>query len=50
MAAHLILNGKLKTSGSIIPTSKEIYQPVLEKLKEHGIVFHEEHRARSMSL
>ena len=42
IAAKLILNGKINLKGLLIPTHKEIYEPVLEELEEHGIRFHEE--------
>jgi saccharopine dehydrogenase-like NADP-dependent oxidoreductase len=42
IAAKLILNGTIKLTGLHIPTSKEIYEPVLKELEEHGIKFHEE--------
>ena len=29
--------GELKTKGIVIPTTKDIYVPILEKLKEDGI-------------
>ncbi len=41
IAAKLILEGKIKLKGLHIPTRKEIYEPVLEELKQHGIVFKE---------
>lgn len=41
IAAKLILEEKIKLKGLHIPTRKEIYEPVLEELKQHGIVFHE---------
>lgn len=41
IAAKLILEEKIKLKGLHIPTSKEIYIPVLEELKQHGIVFKE---------
>lgn len=41
IAAKLILNGKIKLTGLHIPTSKEIYEPVLKELEEHGIKFME---------
>ncbi len=41
IAALAILNGKIKTSGVQIPISKEIYQPILEALKDFGIIFNE---------
>jgi len=39
IAAHLYLDGKLNLSGVHIPTTRDIYQPVLEKLAAEGIVF-----------
>lgn len=45
IAARLILNGRLTLTGLQIPTSKEIYYPVLKELAEYGISFHEEKTA-----
>ena len=42
IATELILNGKISLTGVRIPIDKEIYLPVLEKLKEFGIDFVEE--------
>ena len=42
IAAKLILNGTIQLTGLHIPTKKEIYEPVLNELEEHGIKFHEE--------
>jgi len=42
IAAKLILNGKIDLKGLHIPTKKEIYEPVLKELEEHGIQFSEE--------
>ena len=42
IATELILNGKISQTGVRIPIDKEIYLPVLEKLKEFGIDFVEE--------
>ena len=39
IAAKLILNGDIKMTGIHIPVKKEIYEPVLEELKKHGIEF-----------
>jgi saccharopine dehydrogenase-like NADP-dependent oxidoreductase len=39
IAAKLILNGTIQTTGVQIPLSKEIYLPVLKELEEHGITF-----------
>ncbi|MCU4162810.1 saccharopine dehydrogenase family protein [Carboxylicivirga caseinilyticus] len=38
---RLYLEGKIKLSGVQIPTVKEIYEPVLQELKEYGINFQE---------
>ena len=42
IAAKLILNGTIELTGLHIPTKKEIYEPVLKELEEHGIKFKEE--------
>jgi saccharopine dehydrogenase-like NADP-dependent oxidoreductase len=39
MAALLILNGKIKTTGVQIPIRKEVYLPVLKELEKYGIQF-----------
>jgi saccharopine dehydrogenase-like NADP-dependent oxidoreductase len=41
IAAKLILNGTIKLTGLKIPTSKEIYEPVLKELELHQIKFTE---------
>ncbi|WP_278034211.1 saccharopine dehydrogenase family protein [Flavobacterium nitratireducens] len=41
MAALLILNGKIKTTGVQIPIRKEVYLPVLTALEKYGIRFTE---------
>lgn len=41
IASKLILQNKLKVSGVVIPTIKEIYNPVLEELETMGIKFEE---------
>lgn len=41
IAAKLILNGTITIEGLQIPTSKQIYEPVLAELKLHGISFTE---------
>ena len=41
MATLDILNGKIKTPGVQIPISKEVYEPILEELKDYGIEFTE---------
>ena len=47
IAAKLILEGKIKETGLHIPVIASIYQPVLEELKHHGILFKEEFTARN---
>jgi len=39
--AEQILKGNIKQRGVLRPLSKEIYQPILRQLKQHGIVFEE---------
>ena len=41
IAAKLILNGTIKLTGLHIPTSKEIYEPVLKELEQLGVKFQE---------
>ncbi len=41
IAAKLVLQKKIETKGVVIPTTKEIYKPVLAELKKHGISFSE---------
>ena len=42
IAAKLILNGKINSTGVKIPTTKDIYIPVLKELEDNGINFVEE--------
>lgn len=44
IAAKLILDGTIKTTGLRIPVTKEIYDPVLEELSRQGISFREENK------
>lgn len=37
IGAQLILDGKIKTTGVVIPTEKEVYEQVLQGLEEVGI-------------
>ncbi|ANQ50663.1 saccharopine dehydrogenase [Flammeovirga sp. MY04] len=39
IATKLILEGKITKTGTCIPVHKNIYEPVLEELKQHGIEF-----------
>jgi saccharopine dehydrogenase-like NADP-dependent oxidoreductase len=41
IAARLILEEKITETGLCIPVLPAIYNPVLEELKEHDIIFHE---------
>jgi len=41
VATLLILNKKITTPGVQIPINKEVYTPILEELKNYGIVFKE---------
>lgn len=42
IATRMILNGRISTPGVHVPITKEIYKPILEELKEYGIVFNEQ--------
>lgn len=42
--AKLLLQGKVKQRGVLIPLYPELYEPVLEELKQYGIDFVEEER------
>ncbi|MBC7873241.1 MAG: saccharopine dehydrogenase NADP-binding domain-containing protein [Ferruginibacter sp.] len=44
IAAKHILNGKIKLTGLHIPTSKEIYGPVLAELEKYDVQFREEEK------
>ena len=41
IGVKLIMNNKINLKGVHIPVHAEIYEPVMEELKEHGIVFKE---------
>lgn len=41
IATRLILENKINLKGVVIPIHKEIYEPVLNELKNYGIVFRE---------
>lgn len=41
MATIAILNGKIKLPGVQRPINKEVYQPILAELQNHGIAFNE---------
>jgi saccharopine dehydrogenase (NADP+, L-glutamate forming) len=42
ITSKLILQGKIKARGVVIPTIKEIYEPVLDELETYGIKFEEQ--------
>ena len=44
IAAKLILEGKIKRTGIVIPTHPDIYEPILSELKTYGITFIETER------
>jgi len=41
IATVAILNGTIKKPGVQLPISKDVYLPILEKLKDYGIEFTE---------
>jgi saccharopine dehydrogenase-like NADP-dependent oxidoreductase len=41
MACKLVLNGKIADRGVLLPLKPGIYDPVLDELEHHGIVFNE---------
>lgn len=41
MAALQILNGNIPLSGVLLPTQKQVYEPILKELEEYGVVFKE---------
>lgn len=41
IATLLILNGKIKSTGVLIPIQKEVYEPILSELEQFGIIFKE---------
>ncbi len=41
IAAKLVLNGKITKRGVLMPLAAEIYDPILDELEQHGIVFSE---------
>ena len=42
IAVKLILNGEISSIGVKIPTTKDIYIPILKELSENGLIFKEE--------
>lgn len=44
IAARLVLEGKIATTGVAIPVGRDLYAPILGELEEHGIRFRETSR------
>ena len=44
IATKMILNGQIQERGVLVPTTQDIYMPILDELKEMGIEFIEEER------
>lgn len=44
IATILILKNQIKAKGVVVPVHKEIYEPVLAELEDHGITFIEEEK------
>jgi saccharopine dehydrogenase-like NADP-dependent oxidoreductase len=42
IAAKMVLNGKIRSRGVLLPTDQEIYTSVLEELETYGVKFKEE--------
>jgi len=42
MACKLVLNGVVEDRGVLLPLKPSLYDPILDELEEHGIVFREE--------
>lgn len=39
IATHLLVEDKIQSKGVLIPTTPELYKPILQKVKEYGIHF-----------
>ena len=39
IATKMLLNGSIKIRGVVLPLDKQIYDPVLNELKQYGIDF-----------
>lgn len=44
----LVMQGKITTTGVNIPVMKQVYEPVIEELKEYGVEFKETETVRSV--
>lgn len=44
IAAKLLMTGKIKEHGVIVPTKPELYNPILNELEEYGVKFIEEEK------
>ncbi|MGD9978901.1 MAG: saccharopine dehydrogenase C-terminal domain-containing protein, partial [Bacteroidales bacterium] len=47
IAAKLLMTGKIKEHGVIVPTKPELYNPILNELEEYGVKFIEEEKTSS---
>jgi len=47
VGTRLILEGRIRRTGVCLPVHPEIYEPILEDLEAHGIVFNEERAAEA---
>ena len=45
IAARLVLEDRLRLTGCLRPTEREIYRPILDELAREGLEFHEETRS-----
>ena len=41
MGARMLLEGRLSRKGLVVPTTRDLYDPLLEELEQHGIRFRE---------
>jgi saccharopine dehydrogenase (NADP+, L-glutamate forming) len=44
IGTRLILEGRIQAKGVLIPVLPEIYEPILDELREHGIVFRQKQK------
>ncbi len=42
IGAKLLLEGEITRRGVVIPTTEDVYAPVLKELRKHGIAFTEQ--------
>ena len=49
IGTKMILNGVIKSKGVQIPTTKEIYEPILQELESFGVSFIEEEKEMELA-